>query len=320
MEKTHPPEQSKRFRRPRIMKPLLGAAVAAALLIGADAATRPWLRPTGPYSWVDAKRTWEGGLRIIPDPVLGYIPAPGQSAAALIHKLDGRVLSSAVYSIDRHSRRITPGQQSGRRDRPLLFFGCSFTFGFGVDDDQTLPHDFARLAPAYRVYNYALLGYGPQNMLARLKETDIRSEIPETGKAVAVYVFIDDHVRRAIGSMTWTATSQFDLPYYFARSPSGDLTRRGTFDTGRPVVTALYRLAAKSAVVRHFAVEFPPETTDAHLELTARMIAESRDAFKEKFGSDEFYVLFFPEVPDTVDSRLAPMLRARGIRSLEYDA
>ncbi|MFI5360829.1 MAG: hypothetical protein ACHQ49_02570, partial [Elusimicrobiota bacterium] len=47
---------------------------------------------------------------------------------------------------------------------------------------------------------------------------------------------------------------------------------------------------------------------------------ESRDAFKEKFGSDEFYVLFFPEVPDTVDSRLAPMLRARGIRSLEYDA
>jgi hypothetical protein len=256
---------------------------------------------------------------------MGFRPAPAQ-VAGLIEKVDEKTVASAVYSIDRFGRRITPGQGAGRRDRPLLFFGCSFAFGFGVNDDQTLPYYVAQALPGYRVYNYGFTGYGPQNMLARLSETDIRSEIAEKGKPAAVYVFIDDQVRRAIGSMSWVGAwgeaSHEDLPYYAAGGPSGTLTRHGSFKTGRPFVTRLYQLAAKSAVLRRFAVDFPPSVTDAHLELVARMIEESRDAFRTKFGSDEFFVLFFPGLPGSpgYDSRLIPMLRAMGIRSLDYDA
>ena len=311
-------ERPKRFSRRRFLGPILGIAFAAALLIGADAALRPWLRPTGVYAW-GLKRTSEGGFRVDADPILGWKPE-ADSVSSKIEKLDGKIVASATYSIDRYSRRITPGQKYGRRARPLLFFGCSFTFGQGVNDDQTLPYYVAQLAPDYRVYNYGFEGYGTQNMLARLKETDIGSEIGEKGKPVAVYVFIEDHVRRAIGQMSWTGAGAGTelLPYYFARGGAEDLARQGSFKTGRPFATALFKLFAKSSLVRHFNIDYPPRATDADIGLVARMIEESRESFKAKFGSDEFYVLFFPENYGDYVARLIPFLKAAGVRYLDY--
>jgi hypothetical protein len=144
--------------------------------------------------------------------------------------------------------------------------------------------------------------------------------------AAAVYVFMDDHVRRAIGQMSWIGRGGENLPYYAAEGPDGKLVRRGLFRTGRPFLSALFRLAVKSAIIRHFSVNYPPRITDAHIEFVARMIAESRDEFKRKFASDAFYVLLFPEgdgfgsKEELISSRLIPMLRAKGIRILDLHA
>jgi hypothetical protein len=56
------------------------------------------------------------------------------------------------------------------------------------------------LTSQYRPYNYGGIGYGPQQMLAKLQEGGIQQEVAEH-QGVLVYLLIPDHVNRAIGTM-----------------------------------------------------------------------------------------------------------------------
>src|SRR3984957_9673624 len=80
----------------------------------------------------------------------------------------GRPIYSVNYTIDRDLLRQT---LSCKKGSAIVFFGCSFTFGEGVNDDQTLPQNFAnQLDRKVRVLNLGFSGYGPQQFL-REEET-----------------------------------------------------------------------------------------------------------------------------------------------------
>ena len=87
----------------------------------------------------------------------------------------------------------------------MVFFGGSNTFGEGVEDNQTMPFFFAAAAPDTAVYNYGFCGYGPQQMLALLEDHRIDPLI-DGRDVIGVYLFIDAHVQRAVGSMVVVTT------------------------------------------------------------------------------------------------------------------
>ena len=61
------------------------------------------------------------------------------------------------------------------RPRKVAFFGCSFMFGHGVEDDQTLPYYFVREAGGtFEGFNFAGEGWGPHQMLREI-ENRLRS-------------------------------------------------------------------------------------------------------------------------------------------------
>ena len=57
-----------------------------------------------------------------------------------------------------------------RKSEFVIFTGCSFVFGEGVNDNQTLPYLYGKQNPAVRCYNYGFPGYGTQQMLAVLQQ------------------------------------------------------------------------------------------------------------------------------------------------------
>ncbi len=109
-----------------------------------------------------------------------------------------------TYSIDDHGLRITPGVKASTAARgAFLFFGCSFTFGEGLNDDETLPYDFAReLGFAYPVVNLGFSGYGPHQMLKRIESGMLDAVVSGPVRA-AVYVALPSHVDRAAGRAWW---------------------------------------------------------------------------------------------------------------------
>ena len=82
-----------------------------------------------------------------------------------------------------------------------MFFGDSFTFGEGVNDEDTLPNAFS-IVSGMRVLNFGINGYGPHHML-RLLELDVPKKITSSFPRLMVYTAIEDHIARAAGRGAW---------------------------------------------------------------------------------------------------------------------
>jgi hypothetical protein len=131
---------------------------------------------------------------------LGYAGKPGTFHAVKTYGFGTGVVYDVQYSIDKNGLRIAPDslKQSGP---PVMFFGDSFTFGEGVNDDETLPNAFS-IVSGMRVLNFAFHGYGPHQML-HLLELDIPKKITAASPRLMVYTAISHHIDRAAGRTIW---------------------------------------------------------------------------------------------------------------------
>jgi hypothetical protein len=248
-------------------------------------------------------------------PFLGWAPKPGITSRAW-KRMDGQTIYDVVYEIDAHGRRVTPLETPGPRPRFLLFFGGAFAFGEGVTADETLPYQTARRLPDHTPYNYGFHGYGPQHLLARLEAGGVREQVAEDQGSL-VYVFIDSHVNRAVGSLVVYSGWADTAPHY-ELTRDGTPIRRGSFTTGRFWTSLLYNALGRSAAVRLFRIEHPFAIGEPQVEFAARLFARAQELFQDEFGAQRFAVLLFP------GSELAAPMRAalarHGVESLDYSA
>jgi hypothetical protein len=203
--------------------------------------------------------------------------------------IGGTTVWDATYTMDALHRRITPVEEPEKRTRFIAFFGCSYTFGTGVNDNETLPFYVGRYAPGFMPYNYGGPGWGPQQMLLKLQEENLRGEISQP-RGIGVYVYIDDHPRRAIGAMRIFWARRY--PCY--ERQDGKLTYLGDFRLAHPWRTFLYDCLLKSNTVEFLHFDLPPRITEADIQLTADITKESAACFASQFNKDPFYVLIFP--------------------------
>ena len=250
---------------------------------------------------------------IVRDPLLGFKPPPN-AAISETKTLGGRLVYNATYSTDAYSRRLTPIENIEHRSYFMLFFGCSYTFGEGVNDNETMPFYFAQYASKSRPYNYGIPGAGPQEMLAKLQSGQLAAEINEQ-HGILVYTFIDHHINRAIGTMDVYNSWGWAMPFYTIDA-NNKLVRKGNFASGRPGLALLYRLMDKSQILKYFNVTIPPLSHDDSIRITARMIEESRNVFREQFHNGEFYVLLYPGVRR--GKEMLKYFQQSGVKYLDY--
>ena len=101
---------------------------------------------------------------------LGYQPKPGLQNHLKI--TNGKILIDNLYSIAEDGFRVTPDSDKKYYGKKINFFGGSFTFGWGLNDDETLPFFFQKDNQNWKIKNYAISGYGIHQMLAQI-ENDI---------------------------------------------------------------------------------------------------------------------------------------------------
>jgi hypothetical protein len=229
-------------------------------------------------------------------------------------RASGATIYDVVYSVDACSRRVTPVTDSGSRHDHLLFFGCSFTYGEGLPDDETLPYFVVRSAPAYRPYNYAFHGHSPTEMLAKMESGSLPGEVPEK-QGILIYVFMDAHVARVIGSMRVATSWGRNRPYY-CLDRDGNPVHHGDFTTGRPLLSGIYRLFSHSRLLQALQIDLPPRVTARHLQLTARIIDSARKLYLQRFPAGDFYVVIYPG--SRYGHRLQPLLERMGVKVLDY--
>ncbi len=177
------------------------------------------------------------------DPVLGFAP-PANAAVGSTVRFDGVLIYDVVYTTDANGLRVPPPAEHATEC--ILFFGCSFMFGEGSNDEDTIPYRVGVESQGrYQVRNFAFSGYGPHQMLAAIESGRVE-QAADCDPRYAVYLAIPDHALRAAGKRVFDTHG----PRYML-TEQGDVTRVGTFADEAPV-GALVR-ETESAVVALFA-------------------------------------------------------------------
>jgi len=250
-----------------------------------------------------------------PNSVLKYHPALGYQInddgvyETAYHFKDGMppIITRATL---KGGIRYTPVSENTRH-KFAVFFGDSFTFGVGVNDDETLPYYFGQEAPEYHPYNYGVPGGAVQNMYYKLSTEDLTKTINESS-GVAVYWYFGFHTNRVVGGMPgfnkWADTTAcYEL--------EGDtLVLKGNFRQAHPWRALLYDMLYLSNTCRYVGFYLPLVHTQKHYDTAAFMLLKSIRLFKETFPQSDVIVLFWngrvPYLP------VMDRLNAQGVRTI----
>jgi hypothetical protein len=139
------------------------------------------------------------------DSSLGYVMNKTGSCIARKITRKGDTVYQATYT-------ILPGVDTGKRPvnrrisfmdtghaRKVVFLGCSFTFGQGLDDSASLPWQLGKMNNMHTV-NLGTTGYGIHQVYQLFKE---QFDTTSNHQQIFVYSFLYDHILRANGLYDW---------------------------------------------------------------------------------------------------------------------
>jgi hypothetical protein len=185
-----PPSET-RIRITRRGRALIYAIYLSVLVLLFVAAAEAIVRSKGygPWQRVDISiQVDPGGKFFRPHPTLGYSHIPGRF----------RVTLGSGYAFDvthgPDTLRIThplDGIDGPKQQREVWIFGCSFTHGWSLNDQETYPWLLQDRFPEYEVVNFGVSGYGTIHSLLQF-----RSALEGKAPAIAVLAYAGLHDER----------------------------------------------------------------------------------------------------------------------------
>jgi hypothetical protein len=218
---------------------------------------------------------------------------PGQVTRAVARARDS-VFYDVRYTVDSLGFRVSHrGDAPPRSGTCALFLVCSFTFGEGVQDWETLPYRVGELTRGrIAVVNAGVPAYGMEHVVAALEQRT-HAPVPPCSPTHIIYQALPQHIVRASGGVKFSRYG----PRY-ALTPAGDLVYRGTSPppTGEtPEGSALWANVAwqlsKARLWRVITERQTPPGSLADLRLYLALVRRARDLFAERYPRAEFHVL-----------------------------
>lgn len=253
--------------------------------------------------------------------LLGFAPAKDRSYTH-VRWYGHEVIYRVTYTIDGHGLRIAPPFRIVPGNDPpcLLFFGDSFTFGEGVNDEETLPYRVGRKSQGrYQTVNFAFLGYGPHQMLAQLQQGLVDAAI-HCRPVYAIYQALPDHVSRAAGLEVWDQHGP-----KFVLEQDGAVEWKGPFDEEKPfrlhdvfrrfhterVPAKVAQQLERSALYKGLLYMHRP-IDDNDIDLFVGIVDATRRIIEARYPGAQFHVLFWDFTgPDTGETRIIEGLNAK---------
>jgi hypothetical protein len=144
------------------------------------------------YQTVDYQVDMQPEYAYLADDSLGIALKPGQFSITL---------NNAVHFDANHTNeymRFTPRNTSDSIQKNISFLGCSFTYGYGVNDNETFVAELQQTHPEWLLQNQGVIGYGTVQSLLQLQT------IIEKGETDAVLLnFSSFHFMRNSLSQTY---------------------------------------------------------------------------------------------------------------------
>lgn len=208
------------------------------------------------------------------DSLLGYRLPPGG------HREEG----GASYDIDADGLRVGPPPRA-TPDGCVLFFGCSFTFGEGVDDDQTFAYRVeVRTDGRFRSRNFGVSGSGPHYALGQVEGGTVE-RAAHCAPTHAMYLVLPHHLVRVRGRFA----ASFGPRY--AVAPDGSAIQTGTLNRSTPEFAFDMLRYTSALYVAKFGYESAPDAED--VRLTVAILKTLNDRLQARYPGIRFAILYW---------------------------
>lgn len=252
-------------------------------------------------------------------PVLGTRVRPGFHGHHYC-RINDEEIYNAEYHIDAEGYRITPVEAADERSQAALFFGCSFTFGLGVEQDESLPAAFARKCRDFLPVNFGVPGYGPQHFWLQIQQERFKELVPRE-EGVILYGFIDHHIDRLMGQQQLLEDWGWVLPWL--EISEKEVSLHGLMND-RIARGSVFLKFFKSLHLGQFVLNRLPllheksYTDEEALQSLTWLLQDIQRRLKDILPGYKLVVFSYPWTPES--QKLGPYLERAGIPWLDYDA
>lgn len=113
----------------------------------------------------------------------------------IIKKRSNNVISDRTYNLDQFSLRKINTENPEKSKGHIIFAGCSYVFGQGLQDNESLPQIFENHNIDFDSYNLGFMGGNIGHVLFHFDKVKINSYVDEK-KGVLLFNMIQGHLNR----------------------------------------------------------------------------------------------------------------------------
>jgi hypothetical protein len=237
------------------------------------------------------------------DDNFGWSPPKGKVLPTQSYYGD-KLIWDVKYTINEDGWRVSP-DESKQCEESALFFGCSFVYGEGLQDHETMPY-LVGLQSRRRAYNFAIESWGPHQMLRGIEQGIVKKDIACKPRYAILSTGLF-HVIRVLGM----ASFDHHGPKY-VMSADSSAQYVGHFDDD-----VFYRLAnkllEKSSTFRYFIADRIHHSAK-DIALYVAIVDTARKKLIEQFPGIEFHVIYWTTSPeDKLDAMILEEFHQKGI-------
>ncbi|HYD47026.1 MAG TPA: hypothetical protein VEB21_01695 [Terriglobales bacterium] len=189
-------------------------------------------------------------------------------------------------------RRPIPPHAGADASRCILFFGCSYTFGEGVGEEQTFPY-LVQTATAGKLQtrNFGVSGTAPHYALAQV-ESGIVGREAGCHPTDAVYLLLPHHLVRVSGKWSILFGPRFVL------DAAGKPVRNGTFR--QPSLHFFWDIFRHTSMLAIAKRGYTPEgpVTESDFVLLRQLLLTLRQRLQEQYPGIRFEILYWDDHQD----------------------
>ncbi|MCG2660978.1 MAG: hypothetical protein L6437_12125, partial [Kiritimatiellae bacterium] len=130
------------------------------------------------------------------DPILGYRNNPGTYTITITNRQVGKSLAFKVVVDDQGYRTTSPSPKVYEGKPEIWLFGCSYTWGWELNNPETFPWLLQARLVDYKINNYAVAGYGNVHGYLQLKQALDQGRLA----IMAVFVYNYFHLPRNVAA------------------------------------------------------------------------------------------------------------------------
>ena len=165
--------------------------------------------------------------------------------------------------------------------KPIILFGCSYTEGFGLEDNETFSHKLAQYTNR-SVYNRGRSGTGIPFLYYQLNDNEIIKELPKNPEYI-IFTLIPDHFPRLFRYRNFVLGGEHTLRYKIQDDKL--IEDKIKF----PFLHSLFT----SIVIEEYLTNKNSSDTKKVTDLTVKLFDESYKKIKENFPNAKFVILYF---------------------------